>query len=87
MKRLFLVALVMVVCGCTSFSRSAKDVPDSSDVAEVPDEVWNRVQKKIEERAKANAPKKNEQPDLDREKERMQIPDPGRTSGAAGKRK
>ncbi len=58
MKRLFLLALVIVVCGCTSFSKSAKEVSDSSDVAEVPDEVWNRVQKKIEERAKANAPKR-----------------------------
>ncbi len=69
MKRLLLAAFVIVVCGCTSFSKTAKDVPDSSEVAEVPDEVWNRVQKKIEERAKANTPKKNEQPDLDREKE------------------
>ncbi len=58
MKRLLVLALVIVLCGCSSLVRRTTDAVDPSDVAEVPDEVWQRVQKKIEDRAKAQAPKK-----------------------------
>jgi hypothetical protein len=88
MKRLLVLALVITLCGCNYLTKKAKEpIPDSSEVAEVPDEVWKRVQKKIEERAKANAPKKEEQSTPQYERDRPQLPDSGRTSGAANKRK
>jgi len=58
MKRLFALALVIVLCGCNALTQRTKDAADSSEVVEVPDEVWQRVQKKIEDRAKAEAAKK-----------------------------
>ena len=87
MKRLLLVALVIILCGCNALTKKAKEPAlDPSEVAEVPDEAWKRVQEKIRERAKANAPKKEELiPQHD--KDRPQLPEIGRTSGPASKRR
>ena len=86
MKRLLFLALILAICGCGTFSKKA-DVPESSDIAEVPEEAWKRVQQKIEERKKAAAPKKEEQPGVGQEKDRPQMPDPGRALDASPKRK
>ncbi len=87
MTRIVVLVLVTVLCGCNLFSARVKNTPVSSEVVEVPDEVWKRVQKKIEDRAKANAPKKQEQLPPELEKERFPPPDLGRSLGSDEKRK
>jgi hypothetical protein len=62
MKRWFVLVLVIILCGCSGLTQKTKDGLDSSEVAEVPDEVWQRVQKKIQDRAKAEAAKREAQP-------------------------
>lgn len=87
MTRILVLILVAVLCGCNLFSGKVKDSAVLSEPVEVPDEVWKRVQKKIEDRAKANAPKKQEQQLPELEKERSQPPDLGRALGDGNKRK
>lgn len=87
MKRMLALALVIVLCGCNALTQRTKDAGDSSEVVEVPDEVWQRVQKKIEDRAKADAAKKEAQT---RPKQIQEAtPDAGtpRAPGAADKRR
>lgn len=87
MTRILVLILVAVLCGCNPFSGRIKESTVLSEPVEVSDEVWKRVQKKIEDRAKANAPKKQGQQLPELEKERPQAPDLGGAPGASTKRK
>lgn len=87
MKRFFVLALVIILCGCNALTQRTKDAADSSEVVEVPDEVWQRVQKKIEDRAKADAAKKEAQPGAKQSQEGPPDRGPHRAPGAADKRR
>ena len=87
MKRLFVLALVIFLCGCNALTQRTKDTADSSEVVEVPDEVWQRVQKKIEDRAKAEAAKKEAQPGAKQEREGAADTGTHRAPSAADKRR
>jgi hypothetical protein len=87
MKRLFVLALVIILCGCNALTQRTKDAADSSEVVEVPDEVWQRVQKKIEDRAKAEAAKKEALPGAKQNQEGSSDARTHRAPAAADKRR
>jgi outer membrane murein-binding lipoprotein Lpp len=74
MKRIALLVLVaLMLCGCSALSKS-KGSSAASEVVEVPDEVWQNVRKKIEERSKVEAAKQDQVPNLKQELEKRLAP-------------